>query len=261
MNKDFSKEKLLSFNEDKVLNIIYSLAKFIEKEQVTVDSTHFQKLKKYHGFLSETSYQKIQKLNKEFKKVIHLDYQFQVYIMNLERFLGQSLKEYDFLVKTNDSQKKKELFNIVCVLDSIRSAHNVGSMLRNAECFGVSKVYLTGLSPKADHPQVSKTAMGCEKIVDWEYHKDALKCIEKLKDDGYKIVSIETAHNATPLHKYSFSDKDKIALIFGHEQHGVSLELLQKSDESIIIDLFGNKNSLNVSVSQAITLFRLTNRA
>lgn len=260
MNKDFSQAKLLSFPENKILSALYDLARFIEKQNSQIDSNHFIKLQKYHTYLINHESDRIQKITKEFGKVKKTDYQFQVYLMNLERVLGQSLKEYEFLISTCDSVKASKNFEIVCVLDSIRSAYNVGAMFRNAECFGAQKMYLTGLSPKADHPQVIKTAMGCEQLISWEYIKSAMECLVRLKDEGYKIISIETGRNATPLDKFEISHDDKIALFFGHEQFGLSLDLLKNSDETVVIDLFGSKNSLNVSVSQSIVLYHLTNK-
>lgn len=260
MNKDFSQAKLLSFSEKKILSALYDLARFIEEKEANIESSHFLKLQKYHEFLASHDSDRIQKITKEFNKVKEIDYQFQVYLMNLERVLGQSLKEYEFLISTDDSLKSSKNFDIVCVLDSIRSAYNVGAMLRNAECFGSKKLYLTGLSPKADHPQVIKTAMGCEKLIEWEYIKSAMDCLLKLKNEGYKVVCIETGKQATPLDQFKISKDEKIALFFGHEQFGLSLDLLKKSDETVVIDLFGAKNSLNVSVSQSIVLYQLTNK-
>jgi tRNA G18 (ribose-2'-O)-methylase SpoU len=259
MNKDFSQAKLLSFSEKKILSALYDLARYIEDHKANIESNHFLKLQKYHNFLTHHDSDRIQKITKEFNKVVDIDYQFQIYLMNLERILGQSLKEYDFLISTDDNSKSTKNFEVVCVLDSIRSAYNVGAMFRNAECFGAKKLYLTGLSPKADHPQVIKTAMGCEKLIDWEYIKSAMDCLAKLKNEGYKIVCVETAKQATPLDKFKVSKDEKIALFFGHEQFGLSLDLLKNSDETIVIDLFGSKNSLNVSVSQSIVLYQLTN--
>lgn len=260
MNKDFTQAKLISFTEDKILSALYDLARFIENNNCEINSTHFIKLTKYHSFLIDHKSDRIQKIAKEFNKVKSLDYQFQVYLMNLERVLGQSLKEYEFLIETEDNQDKTKQFEIICVLDSIRSAYNVGAMFRNAECFGAKKIFLTGLSPKADHPQVIKTAMGCDKLIDWEYTKSPMDCLINLKSQGYKIVSVETAKQATSIDKFNITKNDKIALFFGHEQFGLSLDILKNSDETVVINLFGSKNSLNVSVSQSIVLYQLTNK-
>ena len=254
MNKDFSEQKLNSFNNNKIIKTLLDLATYIEVNGHGIESSHFSKLSKYHQFLEKHEDEFIQKLNKEFQKVKAIDYQFQIYMMNLERLMGQSSKEYDFLVQKEDKDTPIKSFDVVCILDSVRSAHNVGSMFRNAECFGSKKIFLTGLSPSAEHPQVQKTAMGSTQFVDFEYRKSASDLINELKAKKYKIIAIETVKGSLSLSELVIDKKEKYAFIFGHEQHGVSLELLEHAQETIHIPLYGRKNSLNVSISQAIVL-------
>lgn len=260
MNKDFSKEKLLSFSQSKQLKVLLDLALFIEKNSDAHLSKHFDKLRKYHAFLKDTQDEYIKKLNKDFVKVKGLDKQFQLYLMNLERFFGQSQKEYDFLVARNDISSVQQSFPILCILDSIRSAHNIGAMFRNAECFGLEKIYLTGYAPGPEHIQVQKTSMGTDSLVPWEHADDISHLIEKLKNDGYKVLGIETTKKGHLLEHFQYQG-EKLALIFGHEQFGLSLEVLNLCDDFLKINLFGQKNSLNVSVSQAIVLNHLTNNS
>lgn len=258
MNKDFSRQKILSFNESKQIKILFDLALFIEKNHCKIDSNHFVKLKKYHYFLKESKYSKVQKLNKEFDKIKDIGHQFQIYLMNLERLSGQSSDEYNFIISTDDTNLSiKRKFHIICLLDSVRSAHNVGAMLRNAECFGVEKVILTGFSPDPNNQAVKKTAMGCDQQVSWEYIKDPLIAIKKFRELGYKIWSVETTNNGFDINEQKVLN-EKIVLIFGHEQFGVSKELLNASDKTVHITLFGNKNSLNVSVCQGVILNQIT---
>ena len=271
MNKDFSKKKLLSFNQSKQIKILYDLASFIETNQANIESSHFQKLIKYHTVLDEyyhsnkheNDHDKIQKLNKEFFKVKELGHQFQIYLMNLERLLGQSKKEYDFLVSTKDMDTTKnsdhtQKFPITCLLDSVRSAHNVGAMFRNAECFGVSKLLLCGLTPTPENIQVQKTAMGCERHIEWKECKNALEIANELKANGHSIWAIETSPHSTDLNEIS-DLPEKLVVIFGHEQFGISLELMEISDKIISIPTYGVKNSLNVSCGQAVILNQLAN--
>lgn len=250
MKKDYSRDKLLEFDENKVIKVLYDLAISIEKNP---DSSGLLKLKKYHEFLKDSPFGYVQKINKEFAKVSDTNRHFQIYIMLLERFLGQTSKEYHFLVRQGDSESSSKKFPIICLLDSVRSAHNVGAFFRNAECFGVKKLYLCGLTPQSDHPQVIKTAMGCQDHVDSEYVESAVEVVHKYKDLGYKIYGIETTTDAKDVNELK-SPPEKSLLIFGHEQFGVSLELLQLADHSLKIQLYGKKNSLNVGVSQGIIL-------
>jgi len=259
MKKDFSEHILKQMSEEKKHRVLYDLASFIELNSLGIESKEFLKLSRYHEYLSEDEAERIQKINKEFFKVKKMDYQFQVYLMNLERFLGQSKKEYDFLVQTKDSENESRKFPMICLLDSVRSAHNIGSFFRNAECFGVEKLILTGLCPTPELIQVKKTAMGCDENLPWEFHKDALSTVQDYKNNGYEVWSVETAKSAENLMDIKEIPR-KLLLVFGHEQHGISHEILTLSDKIIAIELYGKKNSLNVSVSQAIVLNYLTSQ-
>ena len=253
MKKDFPKEILLNFSIEKQFKVLYDLAREIEIHQHSINSNHFEKLRKYHSYLAASSVDNMQKLGKEFSKIKAIDYQFQIYLMLLERFLGQSHKEYQFLIETQDNQKTRSTIPVVCILDSVRSAHNVGSFFRNAECLGAQKLFLCGLTPPAENAQVKKTAMGCDALVPWEYSRDLSPIIERLRAENYKIIAVETTKDAQVLRNWNIPDKP-IALIFGHEQFGLSREALSSSDETIKISLAGQKNSLNVATCQAIIL-------
>lgn len=245
----------MAFSVEKQFKVLLDLAYFIEENKYDVMSSHFHKLQKYHEYLKDSQDSSMQKLHKEFFKVKKMDYQFQVYLMLLERLCGQSKKDYQFLVKTDDQVKSQKTIPIICLLDSIRSAHNVGAMIRNAECFGCEKIIMSGLTPTADHHQVQKTAMGTNKYIESEYFHSANECVELYKNKGYKIYAIETSNQAKSLNQLpDYYQGGPALLIFGHEHFGVSLELIELSDEIISIPLYGRKNSLNVSISQAISL-------
>lgn len=258
MNKDFTKHILLGFDPNKQLKILFDLVTYIEKNQLGYSSSAFEKLTKYHAFLNESTDTIIQKLNKEFYKVKSIDLQFQIYTMNLERLLGQSSKEYQFLVDTQDhTESVRETFPIVCILDSVRSAHNVGAIFRNCECFGVEKLFTCGFTPSSDSLQVKKTAMGSEKLIPNEHRSNVIEVIKELKSKAYEVWAIETVKNMPELNKLT-AVPEKLALVFGHEQFGVSKEVLDECSRSVPIKLHGIKNSLNVSISHGIVLNKLT---
>ena len=259
MNKDFPEKQLLAKTAQQQIKVLFELAHFIEVNQSSLESSHFEKLTKYHRYLQNSSHEKIQKLNKEFAKIKDLDRQFQIYLMNLERFLGQSSKEYEFLINTKDKPQVHKTLPLVCVLDSIRSAHNVGAMIRNAECFGAEKIILTGLCPTPEQTQVKKTAMGADEMLHWKYHKKAVNALQKLKERGYTIWAIETVKTAKTISSFE-QIPTPLALVFGHELHGLSLEVLKLCDEIIKVSLYGRKNSLNVSSCQCAILNEICQR-
>lgn len=147
----------------------------------------------------------------------------------------------------------------IVLLDNIRSALNVGSILRTCDGAGFGKVILTGFTPTLAHPKVKKTALGAENSIEVTYESDALAIVKDLKDRGYKIIAIEELSNGqeinnSDLFSYQFKD-DRILLIFGNEVLGVSPEILKLADEVLKLPMMGDKNSLNVAVTVSAVLY------
>src|SRR5215208_950110 len=97
--------------------------------------------------------------------------------------------------------------NFAVLLDNIRSAWNVGSILRSADGFGLSHVYLCGITPTADNEAVTKTSLGAEDSVPWSYHKDAVKLVKGLKREGWQVYALEEDERAVPLASDSLPSK------------------------------------------------------
>ena len=155
---------------------------------------------------------------------------------------------------------------MIVLLHNIRSLHNVGSIFRTADAVGIKKIYLCGITPApADvfgrpRQQLTKVSLGAEKYVAWERVKSSVKLIDKLKKDGYKILAIEQAKNATTYHKLKTKRQDKIALIVGSEVKGLPKSILKKADKILEIPMHGRKESLNVSVAFGVVAFSLIQR-
>lgn len=157
---------------------------------------------------------------------------------------------------------------IVLIAHNIRSTHNVGSIFRTAEGFGVKKIILSGYTPYpklpndnrlphiADklHHQIHKTALGAEELVAFEYQEEV--DIAQLKSSGYQIVALEQADSSIPLNAYKAPEK--MALIIGEEVNGVDENILNTCDNILEIPMKGKKESFNVSVATGIALYALT---
>ena len=167
-------------------------------------------------------------------------------LLNIE--LGRvALEEYKSLPESG----------IVVVLDNIRSAHNVGSAFRSCDSFKVDKLWLCGICAVPPSAEIRKSALGAEDSVPWEYYKDTLDAVSRLKDDGYTIVSVEQTVGSVSLESF-VPDGGKYALIFGNEVDGVSQDVVDASDFSLEIPQFGTKHSLNVSVAVGVVLWHFT---
>ena len=144
------------------------------------------------------------------------------------------------------------------ILHNIRSSLNVGSIFRTADGAGVSSIYLTGYSPTPidrfgrNEGTIAKTALGAEYSIPWE-QGDIVKVISVLKNDGYNIVGVEQTSDSKDYK--DFKPKSKVVFIFGNEVSGLESKVLELCDDVIEIPMYGEKESLNVSVTAGIILF------
>ena len=143
----------------------------------------------------------------------------------------------------------------IILLDSIRSMQNVGAIFRNSDGAWFEKVILTGHTPCPPRNDISKTALWAQNFIDWEYYYDVKEIVQKLKDDGYKIYSVELDERSIDYKDLFDEPEEKVVLIMWNEINWVSQELLDLSDKIIIIPMRWKKESLNVSVAAWIVMY------
>lgn len=154
------------------------------------------------------------------------------------------------------------------LVHDIRSCHNVGSLLRTAEGFGVEHIYFTGYTPypvgqpgddRLPHiaaklqSQIHKTALGAETMVPWSHQPDIGGLIKSLQSDGFDIVALEQTQTATALPDAKASPK--LALLIGREVEGIEPALLSLANRHVEIPMVGRKESFNVVQATAIALY------
>lgn len=158
--------------------------------------------------------------------------------------------------------------DIIVIAHNIRSTHNIGSIFRTSEGFGVSKIILTGYSPyptlkndsRLPHisdkltAQIHKTALGAENMVACEYNEELN--LDSLREQGYRIVGLEQDKRSILLSEYTATNK--IVLLLGEEVSGITDDLRKLCDDLIEIPMSGKKESFNVSVAAGIALYGLT---
>lgn len=151
--------------------------------------------------------------------------------------------------------------NSILILPDIRSAINVGAIFRTADAVGVSKVYLTGVTPRPTdrfgrvQKDIHKSALGAETWVPWEYKEDLMTLLKDLKKDGYTIVAIEQDAKSVDYREVKL--EGNVAIILGREVAGLDAKVLKECDIIAEIPMHGQKESLNVSVAAGVALFQL----
>jgi tRNA G18 (ribose-2'-O)-methylase SpoU len=148
----------------------------------------------------------------------------------------------------------KEFF-VIC--DNIRSLENIGSIFRTADALGVKKIFLCGISGQPPNHKISKTALGAEKAIPFEYYKQTWRLIDKLKNNKIQVVALEQSKKAIDYRK--LKPKFPLALIVGNEVEGISKKILDKSDKIIFLPMMGQKESLNVSVAFGVAGYQIMN--
>jgi tRNA G18 (ribose-2'-O)-methylase SpoU len=158
-----------------------------------------------------------------------------------------------------DLRKDDRGKRLTVLLDNVRSAWNVGSILRSADGFGFTHAYLCGITPAADREAVTKTSLGAENSVPWTYHKDAVGLVEGLKAEGWKVYALEEDERALDIKdlQNTISADDPELLIVGNEVTGVDPELLDLCDQIFYIPMRGEKRSLNVTIAFGVAAFAL----
>ena len=136
----------------------------------------------------------------------------------------RSLKELNRL--SVEAFTASEKTPVVIVLDTIRSALNVGSAFRTADAYAIQKIYLCGISAKPPHREILKTAIGATESVDWVYIEDVVTAIQELKTEGYQVLAIEQTDESVELQAYPVKPNASYALVFGNEVKGVSDDVL-----------------------------------
>lgn len=155
------------------------------------------------------------------------------------------------------------------IIHDIRSTHNVGSILRTCDGFGVRRVYIGGISPYPSVPgdtrlphisakltkDIKKTALGAEETIEIIPYSDIYDLINQLKDRSISVVALEQTPNS--IHLGDFELSSPISLLLGREVEGIDAEIIKLCSHAVEIPMVGQKESFNVSVATGIALYAL----
>jgi tRNA G18 (ribose-2'-O)-methylase SpoU len=158
---------------------------------------------------------------------------------------GYFIKEHNLLpTLTSLDRKEGEAFLPICIyLDHVRSAYNVGSILRTTEAMRLGSVYFSEKTPFIDNEKTQKTSMGTFSVV---------PCFANAKIETLPrpLIGLDTSKEALSLNDFLFPET--FTLILGNEEYGISPSILQQLDYLVEIPLQGCKNSINVACAYAI---------
>lgn len=144
----------------------------------------------------------------------------------------------------------------VLLIDAVQDPGNIGTMIRTASAAGIDAVILGKGCADPFNPKTVRSAQGSHfqipvvrgELTDW---------ITQLKTAGIPVFGT-SLQRAVPVHEAE--TKERFGLIVGNEGSGVSLELLQKTDQNLMVPLYGAAESLNVAVATGILLYSLVEK-
>ena len=171
--------------------------------------------------------------------------------------MNRKLKSEELSRIDNKIFKKSKKFEIIVILDNIRSGNNVGSVFRTSDAFRLEAIYLCGITAQPPQRDIQKTALGATETVRWQYFENTLDAVSVARDNGFTVISIEQTKNALMLDEFIPEANKKYAIVFGNEVRGVQQQVIDQCDASIEIPQFGTKHSFNISVTAGIILWDL----
>lgn len=151
-------------------------------------------------------------------------------------------------------QSKQNPYPLLLLLDSIQDPHNLGAILRTAECAGVDGVIITTNQSSPITDVVEKISAGAVSHLKICPINNLVHTIEQLKKEGFWIVGTHMKGEKN----YSELDyKMTTALIMGNEEKGIRKLVAENCDFLVKIPMLGKIDSLNVSVATGVMLFEI----
>ncbi len=147
---------------------------------------------------------------------------------------------------------------LVIVCQSVAYPVNVGSIFRIADALDAAQVVLTGITPTPPHPKISKVGRDKDRRVPWRYVAQPEAALTELREQGFWLAALEVTNRSQPY--YAVDYPQRVALVLGNEDHGVTRACLALCDAAIFVPMYGKGRSLNVHVSLAVVGYHLLHR-
>jgi 23S rRNA (guanosine2251-2'-O)-methyltransferase len=145
----------------------------------------------------------------------------------------------------------------VLILDGIEDPHNLGALIRTAECTGVHGVILPKHNSAPVTSTVVKASAGATEHVAMTEVTNITATLEELKKEGYWIVGLDGESDRL------YTDVDyavPVGLVIGSEGKGIRRLVRDHCDHLVRIPLYGRIESLNASVAGALAMYEVARR-
>ena len=155
----------------------------------------------------------------------------------------------------NETNFEQILKNKVLILDHIQDTNNFGAIVRSAAAFGFETIFI----PKKRSVKITERtftiASGGMEYIDIVLYNSIFSLLKKIKSNNYWTIGLDMS-SKNKIKEINLVDQ-KIALVLGSEQNGISLEIQKKLDLVAQIDMSESMESLNASVAAAIAMHQI----
>lgn len=145
----------------------------------------------------------------------------------------------------------KDKDGLILILDGIEDTHNLGSIIRVADCAGVDAIIISKRRSASVNEVVMRISEGSANHVMISRVGNINDAIKKIKEENIWVYAVELGGENI----YKANLKGKIALVIGGEDTGVNKLTQSLCDGKLAIPMYGKINSLNASVATAVAVF------
>jgi len=163
-------------------------------------------------------------------------------------------KYYDIEDILEDANNKHEK-PFILVLDKIEDPHNLGAIIRTAECMGVHGIIIQKRNACQVTDTVEKVSAGACSYVKIARVTNITDAIRKLKENNIWVYGLDMDGDSNI---YNTDFDGAVAIVVGNEGKGISRLVRDNCDVIVSIPMYGNINSLNASVSSAISVYEIS---
>ena len=142
---------------------------------------------------------------------------------------------------------------LAIALDDVQGPFNVGAIVRTAAAERLDRLWLAGATPVPTHPKVQRTAMGCDRFLEWDHTDTIAEALTAARDQQFAVVGVELADGAQPL--FDLDLRGPVCLVVGHEDRGLSTAALGACDAVGFVPQLGRVGSLNVAQAAGIAIY------
>lgn len=249
---------------------IYKIAASIRNLEIKLKNgiaINAEELLYYTAYIHEQKGRKIEAVQKILKnldvlpslphkeKLKLLNFSYHDLLKILDQFSDED-KKFSF-VQFDNLEKSVFRYPWIAILDNLRSPMNVGSIMRSCDGFGTGKLFLCGITPSPPNKKLSRTALGSEEFIEYQYFEKTEDAILNARNSGYTIFGLEVVAEAQKLSEIDHFEK--IAFVFGNEEFGITETILALCDGVVYLPQVGKKNSINVSNVFSIVAYQIAN--